>query len=128
MLRTGEFLVAILLVTTAGLVCRAVGAAPPQDNSQDWAQVKPVSPSELTRGSPVQITVEVEYNLVTLDSGLLYLYLAQSVGGCSGSDHRLLYPEVEIPIQRGRHKIKTCLLYTSPSPRDYAASRMPSSA
>ena len=23
---------------------------------------------------------------------------------------------------------KTCLLYTSPSPRDYAASRMPSSA
>ena len=25
-------------------------------------------------------------------------------------------------------KIKNCLLYTSPSPRDYAASRMPSSA
>ena len=24
--------------------------------------------------------------------------------------------------------LKTCLLYTSPSPRDYAASRMPSSA
>ena len=24
--------------------------------------------------------------------------------------------------------VKTCLLYTSPSPRDYAASRMPSSA
>ena len=27
---------------------------------------------------------------------------------------------------RDKHKI--CLLYTSPSPRDYAASRMPSSA
>ena len=26
------------------------------------------------------------------------------------------------------HKAITCLLYTSPSPRDYAASRMPSSA
>ena len=25
-------------------------------------------------------------------------------------------------------KIESCLLYTSPSPRDYAASRMPSSA
>ena len=25
-------------------------------------------------------------------------------------------------------KVYTCLLYTSPSPRDYAASRMPSSA
>ena len=27
-----------------------------------------------------------------------------------------------------KHKVKNCLLYTSPSPRDYAASRMPSSA
>ena len=29
---------------------------------------------------------------------------------------------------RGRTYTKCCLLYTSPSPRDYAASRMPSSA
>ena len=28
----------------------------------------------------------------------------------------------------GRAKVEICLLYTSPSPRDYAASRMPSSA
>ena len=27
-----------------------------------------------------------------------------------------------------KQQLKTCLLYTSPSPRDYAASRMPSSA
>ena len=27
-----------------------------------------------------------------------------------------------------KYVIKACLLYTSPSPRDYAASRMPSSA
>ena len=27
-----------------------------------------------------------------------------------------------------KHKVKTCLLYTSPSPRDISGSRMPSSA
>ena len=29
---------------------------------------------------------------------------------------------------RGDKDVNTCLLYTSPSPRDYAAPRMPSSA
>ena len=29
---------------------------------------------------------------------------------------------------RDAHRHSSCLLYTSPSPRDYAASRMPSSA
>ena len=34
------------------------------------------------------------------------------------------------PVMYFEHKYiyRTCLLYTSPSPRDYAASRMPSSA
>ena len=31
-------------------------------------------------------------------------------------------------LQVNQRRIPTCLLYTSPSPRDYAASRMPSSA
>ena len=31
-------------------------------------------------------------------------------------------------IQKGWVDVNACLLYTSPSPRDYAASRMPSSA
>ena len=31
-------------------------------------------------------------------------------------------------INAFREQILNCLLYTSPSPRDYAASRMPSSA
>ena len=36
---------------------------------------------------------------------------------------------VEERIQRALMRyLKACLLYTSPSPRDYAASRMPSSA
>ena len=41
-------------------------------------------------------------------------------------------PELEkalsSPILETDAKKKICLLYTSPSPRDYAASRMPSSA
>ena len=36
--------------------------------------------------------------------------------------------EVESPVTVGANGNVTCLLYTSPSPRDYAASRMPSSA
>ena len=38
------------------------------------------------------------------------------------SDEKRMEQELEIAI------LKSCLLYTSPSPRDYAASRMPSSA
>ena len=37
------------------------------------------------------------------------------------------YYGAETPI-KSLATISTCLLYTSPSPRDYAASRMPSSA
>ena len=37
-------------------------------------------------------------------------------------------PQEGIPAKRPKVSPKTCLLYTSPSPRDYAASRMPSSA
>ena len=40
---------------------------------------------------------------------------------------RRLYTD-ENPKDTVRIKYATCLLYTSPSPRDYAASRMPSSA
>ena len=38
--------------------------------------------------------------------------------------------EINAMIEQGNQVLKTlgCLLYTSPSPRDYAASRMPSSA
>ena len=41
-----------------------------------------------------------------------------------------LYAEHEIACHgvTHRHPRQICLLYTSPSPRDYAASRMPSSA
>ena len=35
---------------------------------------------------------------------------------------------IRYTVQRVKDQYNTCLLYTSPSPRDYAASRMPSSA
>ena len=35
---------------------------------------------------------------------------------------------IDVSINLGIDSNKSCLLYTSPSPRDYAASRMPSSA
>ena len=38
----------------------------------------------------------------------------------------LILPD-EINLENG-YRYYSCLLYTSPSPRDYAASRMPSSA
>ena len=37
-------------------------------------------------------------------------------------------PEVEVTVEFSGQKKKTCLLYTSPSPRDKRQSRMPSSA
>ena len=38
------------------------------------------------------------------------------------------YPVVKIEISSTSHPFYTCLLYTSPSPRDRQKSRMPSSA
>ena len=55
-------------------------------------------------------------------------------------ERKVLYPDLSLhligPLQSNKTAeavclfdvIHTCLLYTSPSPRDYAASRMPSSA
>ena len=38
------------------------------------------------------------------------------------------HSQVMSSLRPGRVMVYSCLLYTSPSPRDYAASRMPSSA
>ena len=38
------------------------------------------------------------------------------------------YPNEGISTEEVIENLRACLLYTSPSPRDYAASRMPSSA
>ena len=50
-------------------------------------------------------------------------------------DHQLLLPSCDSDLMLGmdpegpqQHRLSTCLLYTSPSPRDKRQSRMPSSA
>ena len=57
----------------------------------------------------------------------------QTSGGVSGEDANLTgawqsYQGSGVTIGIVDDGVDTCLLYTSPSPRDYAASRMPSSA
>ena len=58
---------------------------------------------------------------------LLLTLLAAGTGGLLGM-HILDVAERMIEEQRAQPKVPTCLLYTSPSPRDGLLSRMPSSA
>ena len=52
-----------------------------------------------------------------------------AMGGAPISSLQLVsWPREDIGFDVLSDVIKGCLLYTSPSPRDYAASRMPSSA
>ena len=48
-------------------------------------------------------------------------------GGCSGLMYDLEFVQTKSDNEN-LYEDKGCLLYTSPSPRDYAASSMPSSA
>ena len=52
------------------------------------------------------------------------------VGSLTGavSSQRVTEEHEGALITVGNREVSVCLLYTSPSPRDYAASRMPSSA
>ena len=78
------------------------------------------------------IPVDVlEYGLAGLAIGLgaLIAYILKQRGSKEASDslaaeNRLLKEE----IQRAQQVENSCLLYTSPSPRDRTRSRMPSSA
>ena len=60
-------------------------------------------------------TTEYVLNLATNDVGGR-IYVSQQIGSDLNDGRSAVNP------------VRTCLLYTSPSPRDYAASRMPSSA
>ena len=72
--------------------------------------------------------------------GLIFLMLASPLGAMVTStthladEHQTMNAEgwdkdIDVPTWRiGDEWVYDCLLYTSPSPRDYAASRMPSSA
>ena len=53
----------------------------------------------------------------------------QLPAGLEGANARWQHMTAVIMLnQTGRKPVKTCLLYTSPSPRDRQKSRMPSSA
>ena len=56
------------------------------------------------------------------------IYGADEFGLYNGKDAGEAARKMVASIGPGKAYIKGCLLYTSPSPRDYAASRMPSSA
>ena len=45
----------------------------------------------------------------------------------SSSDKLVIFKNINLNIKKS-HSIESCLLYTSPSPRDRTRSRMPSSA
>ena len=55
-------------------------------------------------------------------------YIDCTFGGGGYSKEILKIPKTEIAAIDRDNNIKSCLLYTSPSPRDRTRSRMPSSA
>ena len=60
--------------------------------------------------------------------GALMIKGSDDIGIQSDSELRMIANSVNTTATFTNTNIKNCLLYTSPSPRDYAASRMPSSA
>ena len=85
-----------------------------------------------------------EHHITTLDSSESLLYIdrqylhevtsPQAFEGLSKKglspwrlNANIATPDHNVPTERGE-SFKTCLLYTSPSPRDKRQSRMPSSA
>ena len=70
------------------------------------------------------ISIEDQTVTVTFTGGRSYDYTVNDVTAFTTALTAAMAPEQSV----GRFVNKSCLLYTSPSPRDYAASRMPSSA
>ena len=61
------------------------------------------------------------------------LMVSMVLSGCFGEEEPTIEPELELDetmnsLTAPRGQVYTCLLYTSPSPRDRTRSRMPSSA
>ena len=84
-------------------------------------------------GSNLFLIVLIVFAVMTVIKGfqqvpLGYVYLVERLGKCS----KILHPGLNLIspyIDTIAHRVNMiCLLYTSPSPRDGATSRMPSSA
>ena len=78
------------------------------------------------------IQVDIPHALCQIDDELKAIYHSKD-GVCiwvfgSREDRNNFIDETAGMLKAERESYYHCLLYTSPSPRDYAASRMPSSA
>ena len=63
------------------------------------------------------------------DNDIIGLRIGIKTAGCSGLQYDVQYATETKPFEdKVEEKGVTCLLYTSPSPRDQSGSRMPSSA
>ena len=94
----------------ASVALAAAGVSMAQDKTIKFATQNP-------KGHPIVLGMEKFKEIVESKSGGK-LKVNLFPGGTLGSD------QANVSAMQGG----TCLLYTSPSPRDYAASRMPSSA
>ena len=99
-------------------------------NFFDTAELYSIPPKEETQGSTERIIGSwFEKKGCRQD-----IILATKVAGRSGmkwfrgGETRLNKENIEKAIEGSLKRLKTCLLYTSPSPRDSMTSRMPSSA
>ena len=62
------------------------------------------------------------------EAGLQFDYVEITPEIRESDEYRALNPQGKIPTLQEGSLVLTCLLYTSPSPRDRQKSRMPSSA
>ena len=81
----------------------------------------PIATSQIQ--NPIPFLIELLFNL------LYQMITISTIKLTSQPVRKILYHEFkEINVQFVESKSNTCLLYTSPSPRDMRRSRMPSSA
>ena len=110
--------------------------APPNNNSNDPIDI--TSQIGLSFSNPKKIRITSNKMYVTSNKidivNLNNLFIEKSISGNSfnglinPTDCQYLdYGRIFV-TDRGDSKVKVCLLYTSPSPRDSRVSRMPSSA
>ena len=87
------------------------------------------SPKPVPMFSPEHFPIYMDYSATTpVDPRVVDVmipYLREQFGNPASRSHAYGW-SAEEAVENARSEV--CLLYTSPSPRDYAASRMPSSA
>ena len=98
----------------ARLVVSGWGQVPGKDCGKTYAPVCRLQSVRMV----LAIAAEMDWEVVQLDVNTAFLY---SRGRCARGSSAWLRED-------GQRWSSTCLLYTSPSPRDLSTSRMPSSA